>query len=58
MTNLDTLPLLPDDVEVHRASGLYVCEVCNKQLHNHPKFAYPSRMNCVVLGCDGVYYHL
>lgn len=58
MTRLETLPLLPENAIVNRASGDYKCEICGKIFYNHPQYAYPSLMNSVILGCDGIYYHL
>lgn len=49
---------LPENAEVHRASGEYVCEVCNKEFYAHPQYRYPTDTNFAVKGCDGVYYHL
>ena len=49
---------ISEDTEVHRASGLYICEVCGKQYYDHPKFAYPNGQGEVIEGCDGRYYHL
>lgn len=54
------LPLLPDNIEVFRASGLCRCEICNIIYYDHPKFRYGNDIESgtVVLGCDGRYYHL
>lgn len=50
--------MLPENAEVERASGLWICEICGKQLYEHPKFKYPWGDNSAVQGCDGRYYHL
>lgn len=51
-------PLLPDDVEVFRASGRVVCQQCGFYLREHVMFAYPSGAGHAVRGCDGKFYHL
>jgi hypothetical protein len=51
-------PVLMDDAVVYRADGSYICELCGLPLREHPKYAYPTGMKHVVLGCDGVFYHL
>lgn len=51
-------PVLPEDANVMRASGLALCDICGKGFDAHPKFAYPTGMKHVAKGCDGVYYHL
>lgn len=50
-------PQLPEDAEVFRASGDYVCEVCGHIFYDHQKFNYPTS-GFVVRGCDSVFYHL
>lgn len=49
---------IPDNVEVIRASHLYICPACQAALHMHPAYAYPSGMGHCVKGCDGRFYHL
>ena len=55
---LNSLPLLPEDSKVIRASGLVTCDICGKIYYKHEHFAYPSREGSVVKACDGVYLHL
>lgn len=50
--------VLPEGVEVIRASGAVVCEKCGKKLQEHRKFSYPTGMRHCVRGCDGRFYHL
>lgn len=58
MENLyDPNRFLPEDAEVIRTSGLYICEICGKQLYDHPQYRYPIT-NSAVKGCDGKFYHL
>ncbi len=55
---IDIKETLPDDAEVFRASGNYICEVCGIEYRKHPRYQYPSGMGSVVKGCDGRFYHL
>jgi hypothetical protein len=50
--------VLPNDAEVYRADGRYICELCEKSLRDHKTYAYPTGMKHVHLGCDGIFYHL
>lgn len=49
---------LPEGVEVTRASGMVICDTCQKELYAHPQYRYPTDTNSAVRGCDGRYYHL
>ena len=51
--------LLPEDAEVLRASGDYVCPACGNKLYDHDYYAYNKDGNGgAVKGCDGRFYHL
>lgn len=52
------LPILPPDVEVFRASGDCICQVCNLTYYDHPRYAYESGLGECVRACDGRYLHL
>lgn len=51
-------PILPNDVEVFRASGQYQCTVCGKIYYEHQKYVYPGYDHGPILGCDGRFYYL
>jgi hypothetical protein len=51
--------LLPENAEVLRASGDYVCPTCGKIFYDHEHYAYqPDGNGGAVKGCDGRFYHL
>jgi DNA-directed RNA polymerase subunit RPC12/RpoP len=54
----DKCPILPEDVEVIRASGQVRCPECNRKYLVHPTYAYSSGMGHVVRSCDGKFLHL
>lgn len=49
---------LPDDAEVLRAGGEYICEICGLPFYDHPMYTYPGLTYGPIKGCDGGYYHL
>lgn len=51
-------PELPEDAELHRASGDCLCDMCGRTFRQHPRFHYPGLDYGPVRGCDGRYYHL
>lgn len=59
----ENLPLLPEDAELLRASGLVRCAICGQLYYDHPRYAYPSLMGVVHKACYNdfgkeVYLHL
>jgi len=51
--------LVPEEAEVLRASGDYICPTCGKTLYEHPRHVYHAdREGGAVKGCNGRFYHL
>jgi len=51
--------VVPEEVEVLRASGEFRCETCGKFLYDHPRYLYRiGQEGSAVKGCDGRFYHL
>lgn len=52
------IPLVPEDVEIFRASGDVICPVCSLNYYSHPKYSYPYGEGYCIKSCEGYYYHL